>query len=396
MTMFSHDAPRSSARTARTRAPRPDNAPESNPAPGMTPLAALPDQRQLWIANASNPIPFADAAEKVLEEREKDGIRADVIADLRAWGFGSSDGKTMQVIQTAGLDFGGTPEPIALRKRAFGQLCDRVDVPRDYIARLPAKLQIVNMNYAMSRAPKEGPALLRRAGGDLRAIVSDRYAAFDDDVLLQIVDDVLKKSGYRDDALVRASAIGPEMILRLTIPHEGVQVRQGDVIEWGIDLGNSELGMRSVQVTPMSYRLVCLNGMRNAEAGWKYRHVGDTDKIRQDLEVAIPAAFAEARGDIGKWQRSVDAMIDDAMADLEGLRSFGITAGEQRAIGRTLLDLPEEMPAEEVTTKLRHHRTTVYDLTNAMTATARDRSDVTSRLSLEETAHRYLERKVGA
>lgn len=365
--------------------------------PQHTPLSPAPDQRQLWLTHGTKPIPFAEAVEKVLAERQADGERADQVADLRAWGFGSMDGKSMAIIQHTGLGFsGGKPEPIALRKMAFGQLCARVGVPAGYVAALPPKLQIACMNWGMAKA-SEGTALVRRAGGDARAIVSDRYAAFDDDTLLEIVDDVLKTSGYRADAMVRASVVGPHMTLRISIPNEGVEVRRGDVIEWGVDLGNSELGLRSVQVVPMTYRLICTNGMRSAERGAaaRLRHVGDPMKIREDLAAVVPTAFAEARGDLQRWRASVDDMIDSALDDIEGLRSFGLSVGEQRAVGRTLTGLPEQTSAEDLSTALRGLRSTTFDVANAITQTARDRTDVAARLSLEETGHRYLTRKVG-
>lgn len=47
---------------------------------------------------------------------------------------------------------------------------------------------------------QSGPALLRLAGRDVRAIVSGRYAAADDDMLLEMIGELLDRCGYRDDA----------------------------------------------------------------------------------------------------------------------------------------------------------------------------------------------------
>lgn len=406
MTSTTASATPTTRRTAR-RAPPPVSA-----HPDHAPLAPIDDQRQMWLTHGTTPRRFEDAVAAVLAEREADGARIDGLRDLRAFEFTAvdvNDGHAtlprMAIRQVAGLDFGGSPEPMLLRRRAFNQLCEAVGAPAAFVSQLPAKLQRVNMSWLMARGVRdEGPKLLRGAtfgdamrGPEVRAILSDRYAAFDDDVLLELVDEALKTSGYRADAMVRASCIGPQLTLRITIPNEGVEVREGDVIEWGLDLGNSELGMRAVQVVPSTYRLVCLNGMRSTERGavTRIRHVGNHQEIREDLAAAIPAAFAEARGDLDTWRRAADAMVDDALADLDNLRGFGLTQGETRAIGRELLQLPPETPTEKLAESLRHHRTTVYDVTNAITATARERSDVTTRLSLEETAHRYITRKVG-
>lgn len=371
--------------------------PPVSAAPEHAPLVLLEDQRQLWLTHGDKPLRFEDAMQLVLAEREADGARTDQLADLRGWSFGAVEG-VAAIQQVVGLDLAaGDASPVRLRKRAFAGLCKLVGVEPTFIGALPAQLAAVNMNWLMAhgQSAEQGTRFLRRAGGDLRSIHSDRYGVCDDDVLLDIVDGVLAKAGLRADAMVRASCVGPQMTLRITVPNEGVEVKRGDVIEWGLDVGNSEVGLRSVQITPATYRLVCLNGMRSSEQGarTRIRHVGDHQAIREDLEVAIPAAFAEARGDITRWQKSVDRMVFDALDDLESLRGFGLNQGEVRSIGRTLIDAPEYMPNDELQEQLRSRRTTVYDVANAMTATARERSDVTSRLALEETAHRYLTRR---
>jgi hypothetical protein len=81
----------------------------------------------------------------------------------------------------------------------------------------------------------------------------------------------------RHDAQVRSTVHGPHTVLRITLPTEGVAVRRDDVIEYGLDIGNSEIGLRSMQVTPVTYRLICTNGMRawRSEAATRLRHAGN-------------------------------------------------------------------------------------------------------------------------
>jgi hypothetical protein len=169
-------------------------------------------------------------------------------------------------------------------------------------------------------------------------VVSERYAAIDDAFRLEVVDDVLKSAGYRDDVLVRAAATGPHTILRITVPSFGVAVKRDDIIEWGLDIANSELGLRSVQITPVTHRLVYTNGMRawKSEAGVRMRHVGDADRPREQLRDAVPVAFAEAKGDIARWVKATELLIGNALEEIEGLRAFGLSTGEVQSIGRTL------------------------------------------------------------
>ncbi len=167
------------------------------------PLVPRPDQLEQWHA-FSKPVPFDVAATRILDAHRTDGERDDVIAtDLRAWAFGSTDSRTMQLVRVpfAGREVG---EPMALREQAFSQLCSRFGAPAPYIRTLPPKLQIACMNYGLSR--DTGAALLRLAGGEVRAVLSDRYAAADDEMLLDMVSTA---STARATAPTRSSAPRP-------------------------------------------------------------------------------------------------------------------------------------------------------------------------------------------
>lgn len=301
-------------------------------APSTAPLVPRPDQPERWTA-FTNPVPFDTAAERILDAHRADGERDDVVTtDLRAWAFGSTDGRTMQLVRVpfAGRDPG---EPLPLRELAFAQLCTKIGAPAPYIRALPPKLQIACLNYGLSR--EKSPALFRLAGGEVRAVLSDRYAAADDELLLNMISDCLDRTGYRQDAMVRAAAVGTHTILRITLPAESRPVEVGDLFEYGVDLGNSEVGLRSVQVTPVTYRLICTNGMRawRSEAAVRMRHIGDPERLRDQLRDAIPIAFAEGRGDLDRWQRAVDVLVDSALEEIESLRGFGLSTAEVQAVG---------------------------------------------------------------
>jgi hypothetical protein len=358
-------------------------------------LRPRPDQGERWIAH-TRPVPFEEAAQLVLDAHADDGERDDVVAhDLRTWAFGSNDGRTMQL---APVPLPGRPssEPVALRDLAFTQLAQRIGAPPGYVRTLPGRLQMACMNYGLTQTKQ--PALLRLAGGEVRAVVSDRYAAIDDELLLGVVEEVLDRAGYLGDARVRASAVGAHTLLRITLPGESVAVKPGDVIEYGLDIGNSEVGLRSVQVTPITYRLICTNGMRawRSEAAVRMRHVGDPKRLGEQLRDAVPVALAEARGDIERWRRATVVLIDSALDEIESLRAFGLGQAELQAVGRQIMESGALLPAstgDETLTQLLSVPTTAFDMANAITATARDRADVAGRLTMEEVAHRYITRR---
>lgn len=356
------------------------------------PLTPRPDQPERWITH-STPVPFDAAAQSILQAHQEDGERDDTAVDrLDTWSFGSSDSESMQLLR---VPFAGRldGELLTLRELAYSQLCAKLGIPAAYIRTLPRKLQEACVNLAL--VGQNSPALLRIAGDEVRAVVSDRYAAVDDRLLLEVVADTLDRTGFRDDARVRAVAVGPHTLLRITLPNEAIPVRVGDVIEHGIDIGNSELGLRSVQVTPVTHRLVCLNGMRawKSEASLRMRHIGDPERLRDQLRDAIPVAFAEARGDLDRWKRSVDLLVDSALEEIEALRSHGLSTAEVQSVGKTFAEthvqLPERSSAQSLSDAL-NTRTSAFEIANAITAAARARDSVPARLALEEVGHRYL------
>lgn len=368
---------------------------------GMQPLHPMPDQEQVWKNYERKPIPFDQAYDQVMGHHKLDGLREDVpIVGLRSWCFTTDDGKTMGLRRLPLPGRRGSDNVHPLRHRAWSQLCGRAgNLPADYLIRLPAKLQMACVNFDLAKANKD--ALLRLAGGEARALLSSRYAPVDDRDYLAMVADTLAATGYRNDAMVRVVASGPHTVLRVTIPNDRREFKKGDAMEYGIDIGNSELGMRSVQVTPITYRLVCLNGMRawQSEAAHRMRHVGDPERIRETLQDAIPVAFSEARGDFDLWEKATERLIDDAFAEIESLHSFGFNKLEREQVAKQLV-ADNDLPGRNLIEQLKGASTNVYEMANAITATARERGTgeegrvrIEARLNMEEAGHVYLRRR---
>lgn len=349
-------------------------------------LAPRPDMADRWIAHAKKPISFDDAVTAIRNLHVLDGDRRDVpTMDLSSWAFGSRDDTSMDLlpIPYAGRDHG---TPLALREQAFDQLGARALFPGRYLRTLPTKLTIAAVNVHIARDTK--PALLRVAGNEIRAIFSERYAPLDDDLVLEIVSDALRAAGMRGDVIVRAVSTGPSTVLRLTFPNESIAVKRGDVIESGLDIANSEIGFRSVSITPLTYRLVCTNGARawSSDAAKRFRHIGDPVRLRDAVREAIPLALAEARGDLKRWKSSIALMIDDALEEIEALRSFGATSGDVQIARRVLA---AELGTPYAADEMLRQKASVFTVANAITASARDRS-TEARLHVEQLGHRYL------
>ena len=82
------------------------------------------------------------------------------------------------------------------------------------------------------------------------------------------------------------------------------EVQPGDVVEAGVVVTNSEVGLGSLSVQPLVYRLVCSNGLIVADHGLRKTHVGrlieandsDLTVFKDDtLEAADKAFFMKVR-----------------------------------------------------------------------------------------------------
>lgn len=129
----------------------------------------------------------------------------------------------------------------------------------------------------------------------------------------------------------------------------------------------------------------------------------DANAARRRPEAAPRAAqgcragrVRRGQGDIEKWRRATELLIDSALDEIESLRAFGLAQAEVQAVGRELAAanglLPASSSAQTIVKALKVP-TTVYDMANAITSVARGRDDVAARLTLEEQGHRYLNRR---
>ena len=62
-----------------------------------------------------------------------------------------------------------------------------------------------------------------------------------------------------------------------------MEVRKGDIVQAGVMISNSEVGLGAVSVQPLVYRLVCTNGLLVNDFGERKNHVGRQAKMAEDF-----------------------------------------------------------------------------------------------------------------
>lgn len=172
---------------------------------------------------------------------------------------------------------------LTIRDTAHAQISEHLGIPTAYYKRLrdqhPALLDS-NVNTLLAARPDNERRMVRTLDGSARAFLSDRYRRIDNYELSQaILPELLGTPGLEFGS---AEVTESKLYLKVTSVRLQAEVKKGDVVQMGLLISNSEIGMGSVKVEPFSMRLVCLNGMTHTDYGTRRNHVGRHTTITEE------------------------------------------------------------------------------------------------------------------
>jgi len=187
----------------------------------------------------------------------------------------------------------------------------------------------------------------RGAAREVRAVLSQGYATYD---CLEFVDDVLGALG-RDAGLFRVidwridqDAMRVRMVGGSEAALEQWQAREINKPNPMVELWNSEVGRRSVQVKSGTYTLWCANGCGHWDkraAKWRWNHTGRTsDRIKTGVAGAIEEALVASNGIAAAYTEALGTAIDDAFGWFENVAGDDLTNGQVEAVGAALRNEP--------------------------------------------------------
>lgn len=195
------------------------------------------------------------------------------------------------------------------------QIAERLKIPAVYYRRMreeAPELLTQNVNTWFNDKPEK--RMVRTLDGRARAFLSDRYARIDNHAICEAALPIVQEVG-QDLGLRVASCEVTESRLYLKFVTERVQadVKVGDPVQQGLVISNSEVGLGSVSVTPMVYRLVCLNGMVSGGGngrGLKRHHVGCRHDAELEGILSDNTKKLEDAATLGKVRDVVRAALD--------------------------------------------------------------------------------------
>lgn len=172
--------------------------------------------------------------------------------------------------KTVDLRIAGDLSTSTVTDHALGQMLEHTGVPAKYAERMRAEapdLLETNVNQWLQRKPS--PRLIRqvREGeGTLpsvtRAFLSNRYRRMDHNKqLAAVLPELMEQMQNTSLQVVSSELTERRLYLKAVFPRLTGEVKRGDIVQYGFELQNSEIGEGKLKLTPFLYRLVCLNGM---------------------------------------------------------------------------------------------------------------------------------------
>lgn len=281
---------------------------------------------------------------------------------------------------------------------AHRQIGSTLGIPAKYYDKMRAEnaaLLAENVNSWFNTTPSR--RMVRTLDGTARAILSDRYRRIDNaeiaEAVLPIISDI-------PDARVESCEITDQrMYIKVVNPRLMTEVTPGDIVQSGILITNSEVGMGSMAVQPLVYRLVCTNGMVVNDAATRRYHIGRGNQAGEDYSLYSDETLAaDDRALMLKIQDTVRAAVDQTR--FEKVVAMMREAKDAKITTNDIPQMIELASADYGLTKkegssildhlIRGGEFNLYGLANAVTRAAQDAESYDRSTDMESIGYSVL------
>ena len=333
--------------------------------------------------------------ELAIELDRQNSAKRDLIVDTGAMRMDEADGG---IVLNVGTD--DDHESFTINNIAHRQVGAHLKIPAPYYDRMRSEFPSLltrNVNGWLAKTP-DTRRMLRTLDGTARAFLSDRYRRIDNYEVAQTVLPIIGK--MPDASIASCDLTDQRLYIKVVDPRVTAEITPGDVVQAGVIITNSEVGLGSVNVSPLIYRLVCSNGMIAQDAGIRKYHVGrlnDTDgdnyEIYRDETIeADDTAF------LMKLEDTVRAAVDQAMLSklVDKLRETKEARIEAAAVPQVVeLTAKEYRITQDEGKGILGHLIeggdlSLYGLANAVTRHAHDVDSYDRSTELEATGYRII------
>lgn len=194
--------------------------------------------------------------------------RKDFLADTRNLEMETTDGVSKLAVLLGNTEKRYTVGPIAHQ-----QIASRLQIPYRYYQKMQQKFPMLldeSVNGWFRQIPER--RMVRVLDGNVRAFLSDRYRRLDHLELCSAVLPVIQD--MKGAEMVSCDVTDAHLYLKVINRKLKEEVAVGDIVQAGFVISNSEIGMGSLRVEPLLFRLVCKNGLIIKDYAQKKYHVG--------------------------------------------------------------------------------------------------------------------------
>lgn len=264
-----------------------------------------------------------------------------------------------------------------MTRTAQRQIANWAGIPLKYYDRMGEIESLRAYNLQKWLDQSDAVHLIRTLDGDNRAFLSNSFKPMDN---LQVMDAAAPAFAQVPDLQVKALNLTDDrMYVQFILPSLQAEIAVGDPVQAGVCFTNSETGRGAVDIQLMMWRLVCSNGMI-AGSVLRRHHLGrrvggdieDYEIFKQDTIEAELQSYKLRIRDVlmsyltdAHWENMVKAVREKAEMPVPApiravenvTKRYGLTDREQESVMSAFIG---------GTTSNR------WNLTNAMTVTARD------------------------
>ena len=234
--------------------------------------------------------------------------RQDFLADTRTLEMESNSyGSTLH------LTLDGKTYGFGIGELAHQQIASRLNIPFRYYAKMQSEAPDLldrNINTWLEQKPER--RMIRVLDGNVRAFLSDRYRRLDN---LELCAAVLPVISEMKNSVIESCEVTPShLYLKVVNRRLKAEVRVGDVVQAGFVVSNSEVGLGSLRVEPLVFRLVCKNGLICKDLAQKKYHVGRQVNVSDDSAYELYSEETLAQDDRAffmKVQDIVRSAVDE-------------------------------------------------------------------------------------
>ena len=199
---------------------------------------------------------------------------------------------------------------LGVNEIAHNQIGSNLGIPSKYYDKMRhenPELLATNVNSWFDKEPKV--RMVRSLDGTMRAFLSDKYRRIDN---YEIAQTVLPVIAEMPEAKIESCEITDERLyIKVVNPRLTTEVVPGDIVQSGMMITNSEVGLGSMTIQPLVYRLVCTNGMVINDARTRKYHVGRGNQAAEDFTIYSDETLAaDDRALMMKVQDAVKAVVD--------------------------------------------------------------------------------------